>query len=149
MILADKKDFKNGYRKHYSAYKAFNNRNNGEIISKRLLLTYSVECGLKYKLLEEWKINSSDEIREIFKNKEHPKHNILGSHNLQKIVKELGQEGQFKFPQLKTKHKDHVTSEEFHQMQRYGVKPDEKDEKKTDEFEIILKQVAEWIGEEI
>lgn len=149
MILADKRDFKNGYRKHYSAYKSLDSKSNGEVISKRLILTYSVECGLKYKLLDEWKIDSSSEVRQIFADKNHPKHNILGSHNLQKIIKELGLEGQFKFPQLKTIHKDFVNSEEFHQMQRYGIKPDNKSESKLDEFEDVLKQVAEWIGEDI
>lgn len=149
MILADKRDYKKGYKKHYSAYKSLGDRGNGEVISKRLLLVYSVECGLKYKLLDRWAINSTNEIREIFSDKNNPRHNILGTHNLKKIMKELGQEGQFKFPQIKTVHKDDVTSEELHQMLRYGISADAKDNNKMDRFEDILLKVADWIGEDM
>lgn len=149
MILADKNDLKNGYRKHYSAYKILNSRNSKVVISKRLLLAYSVECGLKYKLLDEWKINSAKQIREIYQNKQHPKHAILGSHDLKKIIKELGQEGNFEFPRLKTIHSDNINVEEFHQMQRYGIAPDSNNISKTEDFEIVLRKIAEWIEEEI
>ena len=148
MILADKRDYKEGYKKHYHTYRYLNSQN-GNVLSRRLLLVYSVECGLKYKLLEKWGINSFDEIKEILKDKNHPRHKILGTHNLRRIIKELGQEGQFHFPQIKTTHKDEVSSEEYHQMLRYGIKTDERDKKKEDQCEEILRQIAEWIQEEI
>ena len=148
MILADKKDYKKGYKKHYYTYQ-FLSSQNGTVRSKRLLLVYSVECGLKYKLLEKWEINSAGEIREILEDKNHPRHNILGTHNLRKIIKELGQEGQFNFPQIKTSHKDNVSAEEYHQMLRYGIEVDDRDIKKEDKCEEILLQIADWIQEGI
>lgn len=148
MILADKKDYKTGYKKHYYTYR-FLNSQNGTILSRRLLLTYSVECGLKYKLLEKWEIISINEIREILKDNKHPRHDILCTHNLRKIIKELGLEAQFNFPQIKTNHKDNVSAEEYHQMQRYGIKADNRDTKKEDNFEEVLQQIADWIQEEM
>lgn len=148
MILADKKDYKTGYKKHYHTYR-FLNSQNGTVLSRRLLLTYSVECGLKYKLLEKWEIMSFNEIREISRDKNHPRHDILCTHNLRKIIKELGLEGQFSFPQIKTNHKDNVSAEEYHQMQRYGIKADNRDTKKEDNFEEILQKIADWIQEEM
>ena len=144
MILADKNDYKKGYQKHYYTYQ-FLSSQNGATMSKRLLLVYSVECGLKYKLLEEWDIRSSNEIREILKDKNHPRHNILGTHNLRKIIKELGQEGQFRFPQIRTSHKDNISVEEYHQMQRYGIKVDDRDTEKDDKYEEVLQKIAAWI----
>ena len=53
MILADKRDYKQGYRKHYVTYKRLRD-DNDDLNSRRLLLVYSVECGLKYLLLDKW-----------------------------------------------------------------------------------------------
>ena len=58
MILADKRDYKRGYTKHYNAYQILRKSNNC-LKSRRLLLVYCVECGLKYKLLDKWKENNS------------------------------------------------------------------------------------------
>lgn len=148
MILADKRDYKEGYEKHYRTYQ-FLDLKNGTIVSKRLLLVYSVECGLKYKMLKEWEIESLSEIKEILKDKNDPRHKILGTHNLRRIIKELGQEGQFRFPQIKTSHKDDVSSEEYHQMLRYGIRSDDRNKREEDQYEEVLKQIADWIQEEI
>lgn len=147
MILADKRDYKNGYKKHFSAYKKLAEKNSN-VLSRSLLLAYSVECGLKYKLLDKWSVNSLSQIKEIIQDKNHPKHNILGTHDLQKIIKELGQEGQFKFSQIRTVHKDIVNIETYHQMQRYGIKEDA-NQQNSCKFEKTLKKVAEWIEEDI
>lgn len=146
MILADMKDYKIGYRKHYCTYRHLDSQN-GPVLSKRLLLIYSVECGLKYKLLEKWEIRSTNEIREILKDKDHPKHKVLGTHNIRKIIKELGQEGQFHFPEITTCHKDKISIEEYHQMKRYGIEADDRDTRDEDKLEEVLQQVADWIQE--
>ena len=53
MLIADKRDYRRGYEKHYQSYKRLKSQN-ADINSRRLLLVYSVECGLKYKLLDKW-----------------------------------------------------------------------------------------------
>lgn len=53
MLIADKRDYRKGYEKHYQSYKRLKGEN-ADIYSRRLLLVYSVECGLKYKLLDKW-----------------------------------------------------------------------------------------------
>lgn len=59
---------------------------------------YSVECGLKYKLLDKWNVENP---QKILDGNDEKKRDILASHNLEKILKKLGQQGNFKFPQLK------------------------------------------------
>lgn len=143
MILADKRDYKHGYQKHYSAYiKLYNN--NTSVISRHLLLVYCVECGLKYLLLDKWHENNP---KKIFDNKEDKRIEIIGSHNLEKILKELGQLGSFKFPQLKSKHQDNITSDNYHQLCRYGIKIRDGDREKTEKYEEVLRKIAIWIEE--
>ena len=73
MLVADKKDYRRGYKKHYQLYKRLR-EGNSNVNSRRLLLIYSVECGLKYMLLDKW-------------NEENPK-NILDSNDSSKMGKD-------------------------------------------------------------
>ena len=54
-IQAVQQDYKRAFQKHLHAYSNWDNK--GSDISKRLVLVYCVECGLKYKLMESLKIH--------------------------------------------------------------------------------------------
>ncbi len=142
MILADRRDYKYGYRKHLAAYQ-YLERTNKTVQSRCLLLVYSVECGLKCLLLSKWRENNPKDILADKSDKRYP---IMTSHNLQELLKELGQT-RFRFPQLITVHKNIVSSAEYHQLCRYGVQV--KDNYKMERYEQVLNDIAEWIGEEI
>lgn len=143
MLIADKKDYRRGYKKHYGLYKRLH-KENADANSRRLLLAYSVECGLKYMLLDRW---HEENPQMIFDGTDEKKKSILKSHNLEKILKELGQQGNFKFFQLKTIHKDAVSSETYHQLYRYCIRLQEEDQNKEACFEETLKSIACWIDE--
>ena len=143
MILADKRDYRQGYKKHYSAYYKLM-ETNASINSNRLLLSYCVECGLKYLLLDKWHEENPEK---IIGNEKDKRRDVLKSHNLEKILKELGQLGTFKFPQLITAHQDSITSENYHQLCRYCIRVKDKDRVKEDKYEIELKKIADWIEE--
>ena len=127
MILADKKDYKHGYQKHLAAYQYLNKSNN-TMQSRCLLLVYSVECGLKCLLLKQWR---EDNPKEILADKNDRRHPIITSHNLQ----------------IRTVHKAWVSSGEYHQVCRYGVKITEDD--KMRQYEQVLNDIIEWIREEM
>lgn len=78
-----------------------------------------MECGLKYKLLDKW---NEENPQKILEGTDDKKIRILKSHNLERILKELGQQGNFKFPRLKTVHRDIVDAESYHQLYRYCIK---------------------------
>lgn len=143
MLIADKKDYRKGYQKHYQLYKRLK-RDNSDINSRRLLLIYSVECGLKYLLLKKW---NEENPQSILNSTDERKKGILKSHNLEKILKELGQQGNFKFPQLETIHKNMVVSENYHQLYRYCIRMQEKQQDKEEKIEESLNNVACWIEE--
>lgn len=145
MLVADKRDYQRGYRKHIAAYRYLSD-NNLTMKSRCLLLVYSVECGLKYKLMELWNENST---REWIHDKDDHRAEIMKSHNIKRFLKELNQEGTFHFPQLKTVHDQNVSTDTFHQFCRYGLEPKDKDVRKEIQYEKILLQIAEWIGEGI
>ena len=146
MILADKRDYKRGYTKHYNAYQILRKSNNC-LKSRRLLLVYCVECGLKYKLLDKWKENNS---RAIISNDKDVRKPILTSHSLSKIIKELGQAGTFRFPKaIETNHGDYVNDETFHQenwqWRNHFHTSKRKIDENIDEEELI--KIAEWLKE--
>lgn len=143
MLIADKRDYRKGYEKHYQSYKRLRDEN-ADRNSRRLLLVYSVECGLKFKLLDQWNEKNP---QKIFEGKDDRKKNILKSHNLEKILKELGQEGNFKFPRLTTVHKNIVDADTYHQLYRYCIKTREKQSDMEEKVEDSLNNIACWIKE--
>lgn len=143
MILADKRDYKQGYRKHYITYKRLHCEN-ADINSRRLLLVYCVECGLKYLLLDKW---HEENPKNILLGDDEKKKNVLRTHNLERILKELGQQGAFKFPQLLTIHRDSITIENYHQLYRYCIRIKEKDKIAESVYEEELRKIANWIEE--
>ena len=84
MIVADKRDYRRGYKKHYELYKRLRSENS-DVNSRRLLLIYSVECGLKYKLLVQWR---EENPRRILEGADEKKKDILKSHG--KTIKRAG-----------------------------------------------------------
>ena len=143
MLVADKRDYRCGYKKHYELYKKLNNAN-ANVHGRRLLLTYSVECGLKYLLLDKW---HEENPRRILDGEDKKKKGVLTTHNLEKILKELGQQGNFKFVSLKTIHNDLASSEEYHQLYRYCIGIREGEHDKEQKMEETLNNIACWIAE--
>lgn len=143
MLIADKRDYRKGYEKHYQSYKRLKGEN-ADICSRRLLLVYSVECGLKYKLLDKW---NEENPQRILEGTDDKKIKILKSHNLERILKELGQQGNFKFPRLKTVHRDIVDAESYHQFYRYCINTHENQSDKEGKVEDLLNNIACWIKE--
>lgn len=142
LLVVHRRDFENSFKKHYETYNKVDT--NMSVYSKRLILFYCVECGLKCELLKHWKI---EDPADIIKNQEHPKNRKLCTHNLSVIINELKMGSTFKFPVFKTNHQETIDIRTYHEFYRYGVKiKDEKDRKKEDTFEEELKKVAEWLA---
>ena len=49
MLIADKREYRKGYEKHYQSYKRLK-AENADMYSRRLLLVYSVEWIKKYAI---------------------------------------------------------------------------------------------------
>ena len=79
--------------------------------------------------------------------KDEKKKNVLKTHNLDRILIELGQQGVFKFPQLLTIHNDSIIIENYHQLYRYCIRIKEKDKSVESVYEEELRKIANWIEE--
>lgn len=140
MIRADRQDYKRGYKKKFAHYKKLRSTEN-DTNCRRLLLVYAVECGLKFLLLRQWCEMNSELIRDENKKR------IIGTHDLRYLLRELGQQGNWRFDTFHTTHGDLVTAKEYHQMYRYGVRVQKDDELKEKNMEEKMMQIAEWIEE--
>lgn len=107
-------------------------------------MAYSVECGLKYLLLDRWHVENP---QRILDGEDKKKKRVLTSHNFEKLLKELGQQGNFKLISLKTIHNDSVSSEEYHQLYRYCIRTRDEERGKEQKMEEILNNIACWIAE--
>lgn len=139
-LRADQKDYKAAYLKHWSTYQKY--RASGSKSSQRLLLAYSVECGLKYILMKREKIyqvsNAQDEIQSLLK-----------THDFRKLLKRLMLVKFYTFPIIKTIHNEVVQPEQYHELCRYSSQPKDNDDTSIEEFEEMLVNISEWIGEQL
>ncbi len=136
-IQANRKNYKGAYKKHAYTYEKLQD---GSDITKRLILCYCVESGLKYLIMEEKKIvkvSQADE--EIY--------NVLGSHDFRVLLKAVKKAGVYQFKNFQTEYGDTVNTENYHQLCRYCI--DAKDISSVNEYDKTLKEIAEWLKEVI
>lgn len=136
-VQANRKNYKGAYKKHAYTYEKLRD---GSDITKRLILCYCVECGLKYLIMEDrkiMKISQADE--EIY--------NILGSHDFRILLKAVKKAGTYQFKNFQTEYGDIVNTENYHQLCRYCI--DAKDISNINEYEKTLNKIAEWLKEVI
>lgn len=140
-LTADKRDYRKGFNRNAAAYRKLADK---ESYTKRLLLFYSVECGLKYMLLDKWGYLSTTQA-----SSRSLQEKLLKSHNLNSILKELGYQGMISFPVIKTVHGQEAGIAEYHQLCRYGIATDDLQYEKELELEKNLKETWKWLLERL
>lgn len=139
-IQADQKDFKQAFQKHLHTYSNWDNT--GSDISKRLVLIYCVECGLKYKLMQEKRIYRVQDAQQDLQDD-------LNSHDFQKLIKRLNYLGSYSFPQIETVHGDKVIPVTYHQLCRYAISPIKAHENYIQKYDEQLADIASWLKEKV
>ena len=138
-LRADRKNYKKAFNTHFQAYKTWNE---GSHNSKRVIMCYCVECGLKCLIMEDNKIYRLSQA-----NEETVK--ILGSHDFRVLLKAVKKAGIYKFKDFQTKFEETVTPENYHQLCRYCIDVKDNDMKIVEEFDKTLYAIAEWLEEVI
>lgn len=136
MLKADRRDYKQGFKKHYHAYNNWGDA--GSIASKRLILAYCVECGLKYLLMKQERINVVTDARQDIQNK-------LKCHDFQILLKSINRT-EYRFPTIKTNHGEPIQPDNYHQACRYVIF---QDDDKHAEYCKVLQEVSEWLNERV
>ena len=139
MIPVTRREFRDGFKTHYNCYKGIQ----GYDKSRRLLLFYSVECGLKCLLLKRIQKNTYAELlacdgMDTLKD---------DGHNLKKLLKKLDAEDRFRLKGIRTRKKEQVSPKDFNQLWRYGVET--LDYKEEEQAEETLKDIAGGLEEQL
>lgn len=134
-INVKRREFQDSYRRHYKMYK----ETTGNSKSRRLLLFYSVECGLKSLLMKELGNNTYEEFVQCCGRE---KKDLTG-HNISAMLKKLNPHSSYCLRNIHLKRGGCVPPEKFNELWRYGAETEDGDEE--EKVEKTLARIAEWI----
>ncbi len=131
-----RREFLDSYRRHYKLYKSTNGNNK----ARRLLLFYSVECGLKSLMMKNFGKSNFEEFESYCVNSN--KRNLTG-HDIKAMLKEINPTHTFFLQNINLKKGGSVQPGRFNELWRYGVTV--ADIQQEECAENTLKKIAEWI----
>ena len=134
-IKVKRREFQDSYRRQYKIYK----ENTGNSKSRRLLLFYSVECGLKSLLMKDLGNNTYEEFVQCCGRE---KKDLTG-HNISAMLKKLNPHSSYCLRNIHLKRGGCVPPEKFNELWRYGAETEDGDEE--EKVEKTLARIAEWI----
>ncbi len=140
-INITRREFQNSYKSHYRLYKAANTETSPK--SRRLLLFYSVECGLKSLIMKNTGKNTYEELR---KYSEEQGKRIHG-HDLKAMTQEVGIEHQYPLKRIRIEKEGPCGPERYNELWRYGASVE--DEEEEIKAEKTLEKIAEWIEQRL
>ncbi len=138
-----KREFKKSFKTHYDCYRKLSGSNSGCDKTRRLILFYCVECGLKCELLKREMKNTYKELWTC----EGLEKLERDGHNLNIMLKKAGVEARFPLGPIRLRSQESVGAREFNQLWRYGIET--LDAREEDEAEKTLANIAKWLDEGI
>ena len=141
-INITRREFQVSCRNHYSMYK--NTDAAACPRTRRLLLFYSVECGLKSLIMKEIGKNTYEELKKY--SEENQKH--IHGHDLKAMTQEMGIEHKYPLKRIRlAKEGQDVGSDRYNELWRYGAPVMDEDEEKRAEKTLL--GIAEWIEQRL
>lgn len=139
MINISRKEFSESFLRHYNFYKL----TSGYEKPRRLILFYSVECGLKSLLLQNIGKNSYYDLLHY----EGMDGLNKSGHDLKFMLKKLGVQVKFPLRDINLNNGSKEEVKKFNELWRYGLSnTNVHDEKNAEE---VLLNIANWINEQI
>jgi hypothetical protein len=139
-IPASRRELKNAFGKHYHVYNTMEHPS--PPMTRRLLLFYAVESGLKSYLLKGIHKHMTSELYAYKQFNDLQEH----GHDIKLLVKFAGISGQkdYQLGNLFRKNGDTIAPEQFHQLWRYGI--ESRASKNEDHIEVVLRNIADWLS---
>ncbi len=134
-INVTRREFQDSYRRHFKMYK----ETAGNDKTRRLILFYSVECGLKSLLMKDLGKDTYEEFSECCEGEKKE----LRGHNISAMIKALNPSDDFNLKKIYLKRGGSVLPKQFNELWRYGA--DVNDEREEERAENTLLKIAEWI----
>lgn len=136
-VNVTRREFQKSYSNHYQLYL----RSECSPKTRRLILFYSVECGLKSLIMKEIGKNTYDELDNYCKCNGGKK---LSGHDIKEMIKEVNPHNSFILKDIYLKNTGgSVPPCRYNELWRYGAEV--ADEKQEEAAERTLKKIAEWI----
>ena len=141
-INVKRSEFRDSYRRHYALY-LYGDRT-VSLRTRRLILFYSVECGLKSLILKQIGKNTYEDLKLYSRNSGR---NVQG-HDIKAMTQALGIDKYYPLRPLQLSDKGgSVPVQQFNELWRYGAAVS--DEHQEEEAERTLNRIAVWIGERV
>ena len=144
-IPATRKELKLSFRHHYFIYKKLNGDTTLNPRTKRLILFYSVESGLKCFLLNKIQKNTTNDLEK------HPDYSYLEKHghDIRNLIKSvnLGDEANYQLKSFVLQRYGKIEPDQLHQIWRYGIET--KDLDYENKSEKVLQNIANWLESHI
>mgnify|MGYP001028682542 FL=1 len=134
-INVTRREFQDSYRRHYKMYK----QTTGSEKSRRLLLFYSVECGLKSLLMKDLGKDTYEDFVECCGSEKKE----LTGHNVRAMLKKLNPHSSYCLKKIPLKRGGYASPDKFNELWRYGAALADGDEE--EKAEKVLVKIAEWI----
>ncbi len=134
-INVTRREFQDSYRRHYKMYK----ETIGNDKSRRLILFYSVECGLKSLLMKDFGNNTYEEFVKCCGTERKD----LTGHNITAMLKKLNPQNSYCLRNIRLKRGGYAPPEKFNELWRYGAASEDGEEE--EKAEKTLEKIAEWI----
>ena len=134
-----RKEFSDSCRRHYRMYKETEGTGTANVNSRRLLLFYSAECGLKSCILSKIGKNTYLELDAYCKA------NNKGScgHDIKNMLRMADIQHLDSLQTIRLYGGREIKSKQFNELWRYGAKV--ADEKECEEAEETLRKIVEWL----
>lgn len=141
-INITRREFEVSCRYHYSLYKKTLHQIAPR--SRRLLLFYSVECGLKSLILKNIGKNTYEELKTYSEKKQM---NIHG-HDLKEMTRVVGIEHKYPLKKIRlTNRGGDVPPDRYNELWRYGASTEDETEEIREEQTLV--GIADWIEQRL
>lgn len=141
-INITRQEFQASCKSHYQLYKR-----SSEAISpksRRLLLFYAVECGLKSLIMKDIGYNTYEQLKKY--SEEHGKR--IHGHDLKAMTQEIGIEHKYPLKRIRlAKEGQDCTPDRYNELWRYGAATE--DEEEEAKAEKTLERIAIWIEQRL
>ena len=136
-INTTRREFQKSYFNHYKLYK--NSEDSPK--TRRLILFYSVECGLKSLIMKETGNNTYYDLENYCKCNDGKR---LSGHDLKELIKEVNPRNAFILKDIHLKNSGgSVPPSRYNELWRYGAEVE--DTNQEEEAEKTLVKIAEWL----
>lgn len=134
-----RKEFQDSYTEHYKLYK--NTDSNLSPKTRRLILFYAVECGLKSLLLKQIGCDTYNDL--VVYCSTNPDKKVAG-HDIKALIKEVNPRNEYVLKDIHLHDGNRtVRPRQFNELWRYG--PAVANPEEEENAEKVLGKIAEWI----